>query len=54
VTGARIARLLARAERWSPRGDARWYVLEQQEPWPAVADDARTRDLVRAVVRSGG
>jgi NAD(P)-dependent dehydrogenase (short-subunit alcohol dehydrogenase family) len=44
----RLARLLAR-DRWSPPGDPRWLVAEQERPWPEVAIDARTRDAVRRV-----
>ena len=32
---ARLARILARP-RWSAPGDARWFVLEDEQPWPAI------------------
>lgn len=44
----RLARVLAK-ERWSPAGDARWWVEEQESPWPAAADVAETRRAVREV-----
>jgi len=44
--GARLARILAR-ERWSPPGDARWMMEEQEQPWPAPTDDERLRQAVR-------
>lgn len=43
---ARLARILAR-ERWSPPGEARWLLEENEQPWPAVAEDERTRRAVR-------
>jgi NAD(P)-dependent dehydrogenase (short-subunit alcohol dehydrogenase family) len=46
VCAARLARILAR-ERWSPAGEARWLVEEQEQPWPAVAQDEATRRAVR-------
>jgi NAD(P)-dependent dehydrogenase (short-subunit alcohol dehydrogenase family) len=45
---ARMARILARP-RWSTPGEAAWMVEEEPQPWPAVADDAATRQSVRAV-----
>lgn len=44
---ARLARILGR-ERWSPPGAARWLVEEQEQPWPALAEDSRLRAEVRA------
>ena len=49
VCAARLARVLERA-RWSPPGQARWWVEETEAPWPAVAEDAGTRAAVRAAV----
>jgi NAD(P)-dependent dehydrogenase (short-subunit alcohol dehydrogenase family) len=46
LCAARLARILAR-ERWSPAGEARWLVEEQEQPWPAVAEDEATRRAVR-------
>ncbi|OJH36553.1 SDR family NAD(P)-dependent oxidoreductase [Cystobacter ferrugineus] len=46
VCAARLARLLAR-ERWSPAGEARWLVEEDERPWPAAAEDEATRRAVR-------
>lgn len=46
VCAARLARILAR-ERWSPAGEARWLVEENEQPWPAVAEDDTTRRGVR-------
>jgi NAD(P)-dependent dehydrogenase (short-subunit alcohol dehydrogenase family) len=46
VCAARLARILAR-ERWSPPGEARWLIEENEQPWPAVAEDAVTRRAVR-------
>jgi NAD(P)-dependent dehydrogenase (short-subunit alcohol dehydrogenase family) len=43
---ARLARLLAR-ERWSPPGEARWLMEDQEQPWPAAAEDEATRRAVR-------
>lgn len=43
--GDRLARILSR-ERWSPPGDARWMVEEQEQPWPDVAQDVATRRAV--------
>lgn len=43
---ARLARILAR-DRWSPAGEARWLVEEDEKPWPAVADDEGTRRALR-------
>lgn len=45
---ARLARILGR-ERWSPPGAARWLVEEQEQPWPAIAEDPALRAEVRAV-----
>jgi hypothetical protein len=46
VCAARLARILAR-ERWSPAGEARWLVEEEEQPWPAVTQDEATRRAVR-------
>lgn len=46
VCAARLARILAR-ERWSPPGEARWLVEEEEQPWPAVAESEATRSAVR-------
>jgi NAD(P)-dependent dehydrogenase (short-subunit alcohol dehydrogenase family) len=46
VCAARLARILAR-ERWSPAGEARWLFEEQDQPWPAVAEDEATWHAVR-------
>lgn len=46
VCAARLTRILAR-ERWSPAGEARWLVEEEEQPWPAVAEDEATRRAVR-------
>ena len=45
---ARMARILA-LPRWSPPGEAMWMVEEQAQPWPPAAEDAATRQAVRAV-----
>jgi NAD(P)-dependent dehydrogenase (short-subunit alcohol dehydrogenase family) len=39
VTAQKLVRVLAR-DRWSPPGDARWFVEEREEAWPAIADEA--------------
>lgn len=44
--GERLERILARP-RWSEPGEARWQVEEKETPWPAVADDPKTRSAVR-------
>jgi hypothetical protein len=46
VGAVRLARVLAR-ERWSPPGEARWFMEETEQPWPAVAEDGATRRAVR-------
>lgn len=46
VCAARLSRILAR-ERWSPSGEARWLVEEQEHPWPEVAENEATRRAVR-------
>jgi NAD(P)-dependent dehydrogenase (short-subunit alcohol dehydrogenase family) len=46
ICAARLARILAR-ERWSPPGEARWLMEEQEQPWPAVAENEATRRAVR-------
>lgn len=48
VCAARLVRMLARP-RWSPPGDARWFVEEAEQPWPAVAEEAAARAAVREV-----
>lgn len=45
---ARLVRILDR-ERWSPPGNARWLEKEEEQPWPAVAEDEGTRRAVREV-----
>lgn len=47
VCAARLLRVLGR-ERWSPPGQARWQVEEKEQPWPPAAQDAATRQAVRA------
>ena len=44
----RLTRILAR-ERWSPPGEARWMVEDQEQPWPPNTQDAATRRAVREV-----
>lgn len=46
------ARLVAfvERERWSPPGDARWFVEDDEAPWPRVVDDAAP--AVREALRS--
>jgi hypothetical protein len=46
VCAARLSRILAR-ERWSPPGEARWLFEEDEQPWPAVAEDEGTRRALR-------
>jgi NAD(P)-dependent dehydrogenase (short-subunit alcohol dehydrogenase family) len=36
---ARLVRVLGR-DRWSSPGEARWLVLEEEAPWPAIADES--------------
>ncbi|HEX7153059.1 MAG TPA: SDR family NAD(P)-dependent oxidoreductase [Thermoanaerobaculia bacterium] len=48
-TAARLVRILGRG-RWSAPGNASWFVEEEKQPWPAVADDAKTREAVRAAL----
>lgn len=45
---ARLARILGR-DRWSPPGEAKWWVIEEEQPWPAPADDRATRETLRRV-----
>jgi NAD(P)-dependent dehydrogenase (short-subunit alcohol dehydrogenase family) len=42
---------LLQQERWSPPGEARWRVENDERPWPAVAERAETRRAVRESVR---
>jgi NAD(P)-dependent dehydrogenase (short-subunit alcohol dehydrogenase family) len=54
----RLARILAR-ERWSPPGEAKWLVEEQEQAWPPVTRDEATRAALHEVTqhllpRSGG
>jgi NAD(P)-dependent dehydrogenase (short-subunit alcohol dehydrogenase family) len=51
VCAERLARILAR-ERWSPAGEARWLVEEEEQPWPAVAESETTRRAVRDTTES--
>ncbi len=44
----RLTRILAR-ERWSPPGDAKWLVEENEQPWPPVTQDEHTRQALRSV-----
>lgn len=44
----RLVQLLAR-ERWSPPGEARWFMEETEQPWPAVAEDEAIRRAVREI-----
>ncbi|RKG80091.1 SDR family NAD(P)-dependent oxidoreductase [Corallococcus exercitus] len=46
VCAARLVRILQR-ERWSPPGDARWLMEEAERPWPAVTENAATRQALR-------
>ncbi|QRK07218.1 SDR family NAD(P)-dependent oxidoreductase [Archangium violaceum] len=46
VCAARLARILSR-ERWSPAGEARWLIEEDEQSWPAVAENETTRRSVR-------
>jgi NAD(P)-dependent dehydrogenase (short-subunit alcohol dehydrogenase family) len=46
AAAVRLARILGR-DRWSPPGEARWLVLEEEKPWPAAAEDPDTRRAVR-------
>jgi NAD(P)-dependent dehydrogenase (short-subunit alcohol dehydrogenase family) len=46
VCAARLVRILSR-ERWSPPGEARWLVEENEQPWPPVAQDEATLSAVR-------
>ncbi|XXF79988.1 SDR family NAD(P)-dependent oxidoreductase [Myxococcaceae bacterium GXIMD 01537] len=46
VCAERLVRILAR-ERWSPQGEARWLVEENEQPWPPIAQDDATRRAVR-------
>ncbi|WP_338866744.1 SDR family NAD(P)-dependent oxidoreductase [Myxococcus stipitatus] len=48
VCAERLSRILAK-ERWSPPGQAHWYVEEAEQPWPPVTEDAATRRAVREV-----
>jgi hypothetical protein len=50
VCAARLTRILAR-ERWSPPGEARWLIEENEQPWPAVAENEATRNAVRETTR---
>lgn len=45
---ARLAKLVL-AERWSPPGEARWWMESTQQPWPAAASDPATRASIRDV-----
>ena len=46
VCAERLKRVLEQ-ERWSARGEARWYFEESAQPWPAVADSSATRAAIR-------
>jgi NAD(P)-dependent dehydrogenase (short-subunit alcohol dehydrogenase family) len=48
---ARLAHLLEQSpsDRWSPEGEVRWLDKEKEQPWPDVAEDARTRRAVREI-----
>jgi len=46
VCARRLTRLLIK-DRWSPSGDVRWYVEEQEQPWPDITQDEATRSAVR-------
>ncbi|MFT3768884.1 MAG: SDR family NAD(P)-dependent oxidoreductase [Minicystis sp.] len=48
VCASRLVRILGR-DRWSPAGEARWLVEENEQPWPAVAEAAETRKALRDV-----
>lgn len=48
VCGERLRRILART-RWSPPGEARWMLEEQEKPWFPAAEDGTTRRAVREV-----
>lgn len=49
ICGARLADVLALA-RWSTPGEAAWFFEAEPRPWPEIADDARERAAVRAIV----
>lgn len=51
VTADRLERILAK-DRWSPKGEASWWIEEKEHPWPKNADDAKTRAAVRAAVEA--
>ena len=51
VTAERLERILAK-DRWSPKGDARWWIEEKEHPWPKNADDAKTRDAIRSALEA--
>ena len=46
VCAERLTRLISR-NNWSPQGEARWFVEEKEQPWPAIAEDEATRNAVR-------
>lgn len=48
VCAERLVRVLARG-RWSPPGQASWWMEETEQPWPAVTEDVATRRAVREV-----
>ncbi|NTX40369.1 SDR family NAD(P)-dependent oxidoreductase [Myxococcus sp. CA039A] len=48
VCAERLVRVLARG-RWSPPGQAPWWMEETEQPWPAVTEDVATRRAVREV-----
>lgn len=49
ICAERLARMFER-ERWSPRGDARWFWEGEERAWFPAAEDPRTREAVRDVV----
>ncbi|HEX9981713.1 MAG TPA: SDR family NAD(P)-dependent oxidoreductase [Thermoanaerobaculia bacterium] len=51
TTAARLTRILARG-RWSAPANPSWLVEEEEQPWPAVANDPGTREAVLAVTAS--
>jgi hypothetical protein len=51
VCAARLVRLLSQ-ERWSPPGEARWFMEETSAPWPEVVE--ASTPAVRAALAAAG
>lgn len=49
----RLARILKKP-RWSTAGNARWLFEEEERPWPAIAQDDKTRAAVRRALAAVG